>query len=520
MQQDKTYELDFYNYRRAVLFIIMISFIVRAFFAYSFELGNDEVYYWLLAANPSWNYFDHPPMFSWFINLFSLNLTFDSEIFVRMSSLIIFSINTWIIYSIGKEIKTKRTGFIAALLYQSSIYSFVITGIMILPDTPLSLFLLLTMRSFLIALPSKHIDRREKKHMILSGLFIGLAIISKYQSIILWAGAGIFILLYKRIWLKKPQLYFAVIFSLLIIVPIVLPNLGGSNSNILFQLNRIDLFSSIKPLNFIREFLGQLVYNNPINVILAFTAIFFYHRKKFLEQKIFKILIWLGISGIFTFLFFSLFSATLPHWSAPSYYSLILISAAFLSDRNSKRAFTINKVAIGFLVIVLIFAYGQINYGILDSKQNIPKNELGSTDVSLDLYGWGQISETFIKKSFPKHPNTKTLIARKWYNAAHLDYYIARENSFKMIALGSPNDIHEYQRINKLRGGISNGEDAWFIAVSRSYQDPFKYFSNDFEHIESIDTIPITRNHKIVEYAFVYYLKSYEKLNHYGLKVP
>jgi 4-amino-4-deoxy-L-arabinose transferase-like glycosyltransferase len=510
MQQDKTYDLDFYNYRRAILFVIMISFIVRAFFAYSFELGNDEVYYWLLAANPAWNYFDHPPMFSWFINLFSFNLNFDSEIFVRMSSLIIYSINTWLFYIIGKEIKNERTGFIAALLYQSSIYSFVITGIMILPDTPLSLFWLLAMRSFLIALPSNHIDRREKKHLILSGVFIGLALISKYQSIIFWAGAGTFILLYKRAWLKKIHLYLAILLSIIIIAPFILPNIGAANSNIEFQTNRINLFNSLQPLNLAREFFGQLVYNNPINVVLTFIAIFYYRRRKFLERKKFKILIWLGIPGIFTFLFFSLFNATLPHWSAPSYYALMLISAAYLSEISTKRFPTINKVAIGLLGIVLILAFGQINHGILDSKQKVIPRELGSHDVSLDLYGWQQLAEKFIHKSYPKYPKTKTIIARKWFNAAHFDYYLAQTNSFKLIALGSPNDIHEYMRINKLRGGISTGEDAWFIAVSRSYQDPFKYFSNDFEHIEPIDTIPITRNQKIVEYAFVYHLKNYK----------
>ena len=80
-----------------------------------------------------------------------------------------------------------------------------------------------------------------------------------------------------------------------------------------------------------------------------------------------------------------------------------------------------------------------------------------------------------------------------------------------MIAIGDANDIHEYLRINAIRGGISSGENAWFIAVSRNYIDPYQYMSDSFESIQAMDTLAVYRNNKVVEYAFVFYLKNYQK---------
>ena len=498
------HDTPIFNYRKALLWIIAISFVLRAFFAAAIQLGNDEVYYWLLAANPAPTYFDHPPMFSWFINLFSFGLAFDSEMAVRMSSLIVFSLNTILIFRIGKELKSERMGFIAALLYQSSIYTFVITGIMILPDTPLSIFWLLAMRSFLIALKNEEPGKREQFHILLAGFFTGLAVISKYHALLLWGGAGAFILFQRRRWFLKPQLYLAAAISLTIILPVVL----SGSENVSFQTNRISLFSVFRPLFLMREFFGQLFYNNPVNVILAFVAVFSFKRLKFLPKDIFALLLWFAMPGILIFLFFSLYSATLPHWSAPAYYATIFISAAYLSEMSPKVIPKLNSLALGLLGIVLFLAYAQINYGLFEaSKQDRDIENLGKDDVTLDMYGWDRVSGAFMKKSYVKHPATKTIIAHKWYNAAHLDYYLARTNKLKLIALGSPLDIHEYLRINQLRGGLKIGEDAWFIAPSRSFYDPRDLYAGRFEKITPIDTIYVTRRADTVETAVVFYMQ-------------
>ncbi|MBR0178389.1 MAG: glycosyltransferase family 39 protein, partial [Bacteroidales bacterium] len=131
------------NVNKSLVWLLVVSAAVRGVLAAWMELGNDEVYYWTYALYPDWSHFDHPPMVGWVIQLFSLNLLFDSEFFIRLASVVLMTANTYIIYRIAKEIKDARTGLYAALLYTASIYAFVIAGVFIMPDTPLMLFWLL-----------------------------------------------------------------------------------------------------------------------------------------------------------------------------------------------------------------------------------------------------------------------------------------------------------------------------------------------------------------------------------------
>ena len=102
---------------KALLILMLVSLVIRCFLADFHEFGNDEVYYWTYALYPDWSHFDHPGMLGWTMQLFSLNLLFDSEFALRLSSLVFMTVNTWLMYLIGTELKNKITGFYAALLF-------------------------------------------------------------------------------------------------------------------------------------------------------------------------------------------------------------------------------------------------------------------------------------------------------------------------------------------------------------------------------------------------------------------
>ena len=96
------------NINKYLVFLLGVSALIRAVFAAVLEFGNDEVYYWTYALYPDWSHFDHPPMVGWFIQLFSCNLLFTSEFFLRLSSVVFMTLNTYLIYLIGKY-RTIRT---------------------------------------------------------------------------------------------------------------------------------------------------------------------------------------------------------------------------------------------------------------------------------------------------------------------------------------------------------------------------------------------------------------------------
>ena len=167
---------------RVLWLLLVLSAIIRGFLAAYMEFSNDEVYYWTYALYPDWSHFDHPPMVGWVIQFFSLNLLLDSEFFIRLASIVLMTGCTAVMFRIGKEIKDAQTGLYAALLYTASVYSFVITGVFIMPDTPLMLFWLLAFWQFVRFFKS---ENPRNAPLLWAGLFSGLSMLSKYTGIFL-----------------------------------------------------------------------------------------------------------------------------------------------------------------------------------------------------------------------------------------------------------------------------------------------------------------------------------------------
>ena len=203
---------------KPIYILLIFSLLVRSLLAGWIELGNDETYYWTFALFPDWSHYDHPGMVGWVIQLFSLNLRFDSAFFLRLGSLLFMTADTWVVYRIGKELKDERTGLLAALLFTASLYAFVVTGVFILPDTPLNLFWLM---ACWMEIKFVKASSRRNRYLILTGLFVGLATLSKYTGLFLWAGLLLYLLCFDRKTFKQPALYLAAFLTLLCCLPIL-----------------------------------------------------------------------------------------------------------------------------------------------------------------------------------------------------------------------------------------------------------------------------------------------------------
>jgi len=213
---------------KVLIILIIFSSAIRLFLAWSLELGNDEVYYWTYALYPDLSHFDHPPMVGFVIQLFTLDLFFHSELSLRLASIVLGSINCWLVFLIGRQIKNSLTGLYAAFLYSFSIYGFIITGIFILPDTPQMFFWFLSLLFILKTFSVKTINKESRIFMILSGVFTGFALLSKYTSIFLLIGLFFYILFFDRKWLKSYELYIIILITLTLFIPVVIWNFGNN----------------------------------------------------------------------------------------------------------------------------------------------------------------------------------------------------------------------------------------------------------------------------------------------------
>ena len=523
------------NINKILIWLLVISALVRAVLAAWMEFGNDEVYYWTYALYPDWSHFDHPPMVGWVIQLFSLNLLLDSEFFIRLASVIFMTANTYIIYRIGKDLKDAQTGLYAALLYTASIYAFVITGIFIMPDTPLMLFWLLAIWMALRALTTSNLrfarneairektalqsfDKlRAQGPLLLFGLFAGLAMLSKYSGVFLWVGMAFYILIFNRKQLKNPYLYLALLISAICCIPILYWNIDNNFISFRFHGERVG-GGTLNFSTFGTELAGEFFYNNPVNFILAIIAVIAAFKKRLnLEKSAQRLILCISLPLILVFLSFSLTRPTLPHWNAPGYILLILLSAAYLRDKHPEKLPKSIIAALSVLVITLVVGMAEIKTGFIPLDKHTEPEMLGRDDFTLDMYGWRQLGEKFadfreekIAEGLMKEEDG--IVANQWFPLANLDYYVARPLDMRVMGLGWPEFLHKYLWINEERGGFHLGENYWFLSDSRYMKDPKETYQWYFKEIELAGIIPIERNGKTVKDFFVYTCKDLMEL--------
>lgn len=510
--------------KRLLFILVGVATAIRIFIAATLEFSVDEVYYWTYALYPDWSHFDHPPMVGFVIQLFSLNLLFDSELAIRFGAIVLSALNTFTIYSIGKYIKDPLTGLYAAILLNTSIYCSVLAGNFIIPDTPQLFFWLLSLNFLIRSLPHKEHTKQVSRNFLIACALIGLAILSKYHGVFIWAGVGLYVLIFNRSWFRNPVFYIGMLISGLSLVPIVIWNINNDWISFTFHGDRVANELVIRFDYFFTEIFGQVAYNNPVNYVIIFMAIIAVYKNKIsADKEMVRILLLNSLPVWLVFTSFSIFRQTLPHWTGPAFTGLILIAAIYLSTRIQQAAEGESRLLFPgilrgsaiLLVAALAAAWTLINYfpGTIGKKEPIAK--YGDTDFSLDMYGWRQIKEGFeeildedIASGAMKQD--ATIISPKYFPGTEIDYYIGRPLGIRVLQLGRMNDIHKYAWINKERGGLVHGADVYMISTSNWYKDPNEYYSDYFEEITPTDTIEVTRSGKLAYYAFVYLLKGYE----------
>lgn len=496
--------------KNKVLWLIVISSLVRIMIASTTAFGNDEVYYWTYALQPDWNHFDHPPLVGLIIRLFTLNLHLKQELFVRMGALVSSAFCTLILYRMLSRLHSEIAGWYAALLYTSSFYCSIIAGLLILPDSPQLLFWVISvylMIEIFILQPQKH------HKILLLGLSIGLATMCKVHGVFLWVAAGTYILLFSREWLARWQLYLSILIFFLIISPIFLWNIENHFITYTFHEARVSSTGgAFKPLDLLRELLGEILYNNPLNYVLYLIALTAMFKGQFqIDSKLKYLLLLLAFPLLIAIWIISSFNPTLPHWTGPGFIALIILTSIYLAEHQpGTKIPTLVKSSLILILVAVVSAWMYINFfpGTLGSTSD---DNLGEGDPALDMYGWTQLRTQFesIRTADLKNHMMLTsspLISEKWFPAAHLEFYISEPLNMNLLAAGPINNIHKFAWLNYKRKRLQTGENCYYITPSNLAFSPEQLYGAYFKSISKPIKIPIKRAGKIVKYYFLYRL--------------
>lgn len=515
------------NHEITTLKVLIVATLVRLFLAGGTELGNDEVYYWTYALYPDWSHFDHPPMVGVLIQLTTLNLLFDSELFIRLGGVIISAVNTWMLFRIGRELKDSTTGLYAAILYTTSFYTSVIAGIFIMPDTPLLFFWLVSFYLAIKVLPASPYVEGASSTMLLFGIFVGLAMVSKYHGAFLWIGAVLYVVFYNRIWLFSPVFYASGLLSVTFFAPVVYWNFQNNFAGISYQGGRVGL-GTLRLDLYLSELLGEFLYNNPINVALILMALYSLVQKRLVvKTEYLRLILLTSAPLLIVFWIFALSKRILPHWTGPAYVGLLLLAAAYAAERfplqlGSKPSPGLPKVfRYNWLLTsgLLMFAYLIINFAPFSLASPQPPKRMAEGDFTLDMSGWKQVRTVFesIRAADLASGNmakSSPVLTYRWFPGSHLDFYVCHPLGIKLLVYSKLSDVHKYASINTLRGDIQIGEDAYYLEVSNYHRDVHKLYGAYFEEIEKPEVFPLFRGGAHLRNLSVYRLRNCKRVPH------
>ncbi len=489
------------------------SLLLRAIPAWLLGLGHDEVYYWTYAAHPALAHFDHPSMVGWMIQASTLNTTVNHEFLVRLPALLCGTLNIWLLYVLGRGLGTARAGWFAAVLYAASSYGSIISGLFILPDTPLVTF-------WLIALVFG-INAINKPGPLLLGVgaACGLAMASKYQGVFLAVGCMAYALVHRRVWFSQAWMYVGIVAALALTVPTVYWHASNNFISFTHQGGVSVQGRSLAPdsLSFnintlLTEIGGHILYTHPVVWVLIVMAMVALLRRSLPLSHAMKLILWTSAPVICTFLIISAFRSTLPHWAAPGYVGLMAIAGVWFDRQvpvGHRFPWTLRAATV-ITAGVLILGVGVVRCGWLltpsSASKSQPLEEVGRNDVRLDMFGWDQVA-TRLKQL----DASGVVVSTRWFSAAHLEYHIRRQKvPLEVRALGPMNMIHDYAF--RSSPPFLPEQDVWYATTSRSFVNP-EELHTWFERVDVVDTSAIVAGADTLGYAFIARMRSLRARN-------
>ncbi len=462
-------------------------FAVRFVLALLLPLSPQEAYYWNYSRHLALSYFDHPPLVAWSIALFTP--IFGDTVFAVRLPAFLYSVATFLTlnFVVGKLVGERLKEFLPLFLSPF----FFMGGMQMLPDSPLLFF-------YSLALYFGHRGAVEgnAKSWAGFGVAAGLAMLSKYSAVLIFAGLGLYILLTKN-WnvLRSYHLWFSVVLCGLIFSPVIIWNAENHWASFLFQsTRRIGELSGFNPYNFGRYLITQILIASPILWVINWRALWVGLQGGVKEpnQSVF-FLVGFALPFFLIFTIASFFYWVKLNWLWPGYLCTTVLAIVLASHYKLQlwfRASLVSSAALTTLSTFLLF------------YQPFAVNWSGNS-----LSGWKELAE--------KLEQMKNLLGGEWLVAGY-EYKAASELAFYLT--GQPETYS-----NTLVGRPGLQYDFWFdeqkilgknviFVVDRRY--PLKgasdALSDFFSQVGKLDSLAVKSGQGYVTTFHIYPCFNYE----------
>ena len=317
------------NWRATALLIVSYTFLLRLLYLGSYELIQEEAYYWNYSQHLALGYLDHPPMVALLI-WFGTHLFGPSEFGVRIGAFGCWLLTACFGYRLAASVFDRQTA-LNALMLLSVLPFFFGTAIVITPDAPLVACWAGTLYYL-----HQSLIKGKAWSWLGAGIFFGLGLVSKYTIVLLGPAVFLFMLVDReaRHWFRRPHPYLAALLAFAVFSPVIIWNYENEWVSFLFQSQRriADVFQFSTP-----QLLGAvLLLLTPTGVL----AILAFNRHCFLERlqpsslkpchRHWLFALCMTLIPLTVFVVFSLTKEVKISWTGPLWLAFIPLMAAYL----------------------------------------------------------------------------------------------------------------------------------------------------------------------------------------------
>jgi 4-amino-4-deoxy-L-arabinose transferase-like glycosyltransferase len=306
-----------------VALFALATLVLKGAAALRLEPSTLEAYYWHYGQHPALSYHDHPGMTGWMLWL-STSIFGDGLLGFRVLSLVAGTLSIGLMFLAGRRLFDEKVGRLAALL-AGLVPMFVIYGARATPDSPLLLFWTATLWALAHALGGG-----RPAWWYAAGLFLGLALDSKYSAIFLPLGVlGFLLSPDQRGWLRRKEPYIAVAIALAVFSPTLIWNAQHEWRSLAYQ--GAGRFAEGRPLSWKTAYQFPMEQMALMTPVVAAAAWLFGIRALFQWRNSSWAVRLLAATSLPLLLFFlpvSFVRSVVAHWTAPGYVGAILLVAA------------------------------------------------------------------------------------------------------------------------------------------------------------------------------------------------
>jgi 4-amino-4-deoxy-L-arabinose transferase-like glycosyltransferase len=445
---------------RQVLGVIVFVTVIRAILSLQLELTSVESYLWVCSQRPALGYYDYPGMIAW-MGWLSTTLFGHSPLGVRAVTILCSGAMIGLVFLTARRLYDEKVGRLAAFLAAlvPILFAFAAEAT---PDGPCLFFWSATAWALSHALSGD-----SPRWWYPAGLFLGLAMDSKYHAVFL--GFGIFgFLLFSpdhRSWLRRKEPWIGVLLALLAFSPTVAWNARNGWQSFAYQGVSRFKESGFQPSQLYKFPFSQLALLTPFIGLWAWAAgLVTLLRWRTADWRD-RFLAALGTPLLIFFLLVIFSRPVRGHWPAPGYVTPLILSAA-LALRGGLRG---RRLLWGSLAV--------LGAGYLISPVLVARIPVGQRS------GWALLGRKVAEKK------ADFIVCNEYHLASQMGFTLRTLEAWDLTPAGKPSKNFP----NWWREEGYRGKNAVIVYDGKHYPQEMERIRACFERVDSEERIVVPR---------------------------